>query len=90
MATGGEKTLGAVCGEGHHGRGGTMGPSHVSVRNDFPGHMRGKPIERSGMVTMSSGVAVLNVHGPSSWLVAWDGRPWAMQQQVEGCHKKAA
>lgn len=34
-----------------------MGPSHESVRNDFPGQTR--PIERSRVVTMSSGVAVL-------------------------------
>ena len=55
-----------------------MGPSHASVRNDFPGQMRGKPSERSGVVTMSSGVSVLNGDGPSPWLVAWDGRPWAL------------
>ena len=78
MAARREKTRGAVCREGHRGRDGTMGPSHASVRNDFPGQMRGKPSERSGVVTMSSGVSVLNGDGPSPWLVAWDGRPWAL------------
>ena len=38
---------------------------------------------------MSSGVAVLNGNGPSPWLVAWDGRPRALWEKVEGSHEKA-
>lgn len=75
--------------QSHDGRDGTTGPSHVCARNDFPGQMRGKPIERSGVVAMSFGLAVLNGDGPSPWLVAWDGRPWALREQMEVCYEKA-
>lgn len=69
--------------------GGTAGPSHVNVRNGCPGQTRGKAIERSGVVARSSGVAVLNGDGPRPWLVAWDGRSWALWEQMEGCLEKA-
>lgn len=62
--------------------GGTA-PSHVSEKNDL------QSIERARVGTMSSGVAALNQDGPSPCLVAWDGRPWALQEQVEGCDGKA-
>lgn len=66
-----------------------MGPSHVSVRNDFPGQMRGKPVERNGVVTMSScGVAVLNGDGKSPW---WRGTAGSghCRNKWRGCHEKA-
>jgi len=68
-----------------------VGPSHVivGVKNDFPGQTRDKPIETNGVVTVSSGVAMLSGDGPSPWLVAWDGRPLALQEQAEGCLEKA-
>lgn len=77
-----------MCGEGHCGRDRTTGPSHVSVRNDFPGQMKGKPVERNGVVAVSSGVAVLNGDGKSPW---WHGTagPGHCRNKWRGCHEKA-